>query len=425
MHLRSTLQQLLLFVNFLDQSIGNSLQVDVIYLDFKKAFDSVAHNELLYKLWNIGLTGSVWNWLQAYLTNRTQCVSINSAISTPLPVKSGVPQGSILGPLLFLLFINDLPDLIMSRVLLFADDAKCYRSITSITDCLKLQEDLNSLSLWSSTWSLHFNPQKCSVLSFHPSHSEAKFNHPYYMDSTIVQIKSTPRDLGVVMSENLQWSEHYQSMLAKAYKLLGLIRRVFASTYCPLAKKVLYISLIRSKITYCSPVWHPYLLVDIRTLESIQRRATKFVLNDFHSSYRHRLTELHLLPLMLIFEINDILFFLKQLKSPSEHFNISTLVSFCSGQTRSATHFKMKIPSTTTNSSRNMYFNCLPRLWNALPLINTNKSMITIKKDLYQLFRKHFLEKFDPDFPFTFHYICPCTKCRSLPVSNNYDTSFL
>ena len=141
-------------------------------------------------------------------------------------------------------------------------------------------QPFTSLSLWSSTWSLHFNPQKCSVLSFHPSHSEAKFNHPYYMDSTTLQIKSTHRELGVVMSENLRWSEHYQSMLAKAYKLLGLIRSV-ASTYCPLAKKVRYISLIRSKITYCSPVWRPYLLVDIRTLENIQRRATKFVLNDF------------------------------------------------------------------------------------------------------------------------------------------------
>ena len=197
-------------------------------------------------------------------------------------------------------------------------------------------------------------------------------------------------------------------MLAKAYKLLGLFRRVFASTYCPLAKKVLYISLIRSKITYCSPVWHPYLLVDIRTLESIQRRATKFILNDFHSSYRHRLTELHLLPLMMIFEINDILFFVKQLKTPSEHFNILTLLSFCSGQTRSATHFKMKILSTNTNSSRNMYFNRLPWLWNVLPLINTNKSIFTIKKDLYKLFWKHFIEKFDPDSPCTFHYLCPC-----------------
>ena len=187
-----------------------------------------------------------------------------------MPVKSGVPQGSILGPLLFLLFINDLPDSIKSRVLLFADDAKCYRSISSITDCLELQEDLNSLSFWSNTWNLHFNALKCSVLTFHPRHSESKFNHPYHMDSTTLQIKSSNRDLGVVMSENLRWSEHYQSMLAKAYKLLGL---TFASTHCPLAKKVLYISLIRSKITYCSPVWRPYLLDDIRTLESIQRRA--------------------------------------------------------------------------------------------------------------------------------------------------------
>ena len=137
------------------------------------------------------------------------------------------------------------------------------------------------------------------------------------------------------------------------------------------------------------------------------------------------MTELQLLPLMMIFEINDILFFVKQLKTPSEHFNVLTLVSFCSGQTRSATHFKMKIPSTNTNSSRNMYFNRLPRLWNALPLINTNKSIFTIRKDLYQLFWKHFLEKFDPDSPCTFHYLCPTSVDPSqfltimIPVSSN------
>ena len=209
-------------------------------------------------------------------------------------------------------------------------NAFCLMNIVSLTRGLTLTlEQYMEPAFQSSEVISYFFPSK-------------PFNHPYYMDSTTLQIKSTHRDLGVVMSENLRWNEHYQSMLAKAYKLLGRIRTVFASTYCPLAKKVLYIYLIRSKITYCSPVWRPYLLVDIRTLESIQRRATKFVLNDFHSSYCHRLTELDLLPLMMIFEINDILFFIKQLKSPSEHFNISTLVSFCSGQTRSATHFKMK-----------------------------------------------------------------------------------
>ena len=137
---RSTLQQLLIFVNSL---INNPTQSDVVYLDFRKAFDSVAHNELLFKLWNFGITGSLWEWFRAYLSDRTQCVAVGQSVSSTLPVISGVPQGSILGPLLFLIFINDLPDFISSSlVFLFADDAKCLMPISSMADCLSLQSDI-------------------------------------------------------------------------------------------------------------------------------------------------------------------------------------------------------------------------------------------------------------------------------------------
>ena len=142
-------------------------QVDVIYLDFKKAFDSVSHSKLLEKLWVFGITGGVWRWIRAYLMGRVQFVSINGATSDILPVSSGVPQGSILGPLLFLIFVNDLPDNIMlSKVLMFADDVKCVLPVSGLDDCLKLQSDICKLMEWSFLWKLPLNEMKCHVMHF-------------------------------------------------------------------------------------------------------------------------------------------------------------------------------------------------------------------------------------------------------------------
>ena len=111
----------------MNHSLNSNSQTDVVYLDFKKAFDSVSHNELLFKLWSFGITGNLWKWLQAYLTNCVQCVSVNNSVSNVLPVVSRVPQGSILGPIMFWVFVNDLPAAVTSSlVLLFSDDAKCF-----------------------------------------------------------------------------------------------------------------------------------------------------------------------------------------------------------------------------------------------------------------------------------------------------------
>ena len=223
----STLHQLLIVFN----TIANSLsQTDVVYLDFKKAFDSVAHNELLYKLWTFGITDSLWMWFCAYLTDRFQQVSIGDSVSDVLPVISGVPQGSILGPLLFLIFIDDLPASVTSTmVLLFADDAKCVMPITSLADCVSLQEDLNRLSVWSSTWNLLFNEEKCSVISFSCNHSFSSFN--YHVNNKLLSHYSSYKDLGVIMSADLQWRRHYQHITSKSYKILGLVRRIFSTIY--------------------------------------------------------------------------------------------------------------------------------------------------------------------------------------------------
>ena len=276
----STLHQLLTLTKYISDSFRNNGQTDVIYLDFKKAFDSVAHNELLAKLWSFGITGTNWKWFQTYLTSRRQCVHFNTITSELLSVLSGVPQGSVLGPILFLIFVNDLPDSILSsQVTLFADDTKCFKSVHSSLDSYSLQQDIHRLSVWSRHWTLNFNEQKCVVVSFSPK-SPAAINNTYFINSEPVH-QQDHRDLGIIMSSDLSWSAHYSHILSNAYKMLHLLRRIFSTTHCPQNKRALYVSLIKSKLMYNSPFWHPQLIKDITVIELGQRRATKYILSDF------------------------------------------------------------------------------------------------------------------------------------------------
>ena len=250
------------------------------------SIDTVPHNELLLKLWSFGFTGNVWKWLRVYLINRVQCVSINTSQSTLLPVLSGVPQGSILGPT---------KAAVTSLLLLFADDTKCAHSSPQFL----IACPLNNFVTWSTSWSLLFNEQKCSILRFcSPRHTI-----PFVcnLNGKSVVVKDSHRDLGVIISTDLQWTAHYcyNIIMSMVYKVLYLLRRVFGAVKCVLAKKVMYLSPVHSQLLYCSPVWRPHLLKDIKTLEGVQRRATKFVLNDYSSDYRECLINLNILPLMM------------------------------------------------------------------------------------------------------------------------------
>ena len=160
-------------------------------------------------------------------------------------------------------------------------------------------------------------------------------------------------------------------MLSKAYKTLGLLRRTFSRQHLPEVKKKLYLSLVRSQFIFCSIIWRPHLIKDIKTIEQLQRRATKFILNDYESDYYDRLLKLNLLPIMYTFELADIIFAIKSLKVPSSNFNISNVLSFTVGNTRSAAQRKLKHVTVLNNKVRHFYFRRLSRLWNALPLLTS------------------------------------------------------
>ena len=182
-----------------------------------------------------GISGNLWLWFKSYLFNHQQCVKIHSKYSILLPVISGVPQGSILGPLLFLIYINDISNYVTSSTtLLFADDTKCFKTIIQPSDFIQLQRDIESLSQWSIDWNLIFNSSKILLLSFNPQVSSI-----YTIGTSEINKVDKHSDLGVTLSSNLSWEPHYQHITSRAYKLLGLLRRSFT---IPTVKTAIHLS---------------------------------------------------------------------------------------------------------------------------------------------------------------------------------------
>ena len=199
-----------------------------------------------------------------------------------------------------------------------------------------------------------------------------------------------------------------------------MLRRTFSGSIAASAKRSLYLSLVRSQLLYCSPLWHPHLLADINRLESVQRRATKFIVNDSSMDYKDRLIHLHLLPLMMEFEISDILFLVKSMKCPSNHFNIYSFIEVCNHSTRSSSYYKLRHSLSKNNTLSNFYFNRIPRLWNSIPSIDINLPLPAIKSILRNHFWNRFITNFTPDKICTYHYLCPCRNCSKLPVHMHF-----
>ena len=246
--------QLTITFDDLAKNSNKNSQTDVAILDFSKAFDTVPHKKLLHKLCAYGVRGNLHTWISNFLCNRKMKVIIDGESSSETAVLSGVPQGTVLGPLLFLVHINDLPDCVKSSVRLFADDCLLYREIKSRDDQEILQNDLKNLEIWATTWGMRFNAKKCYILSV-TSKGVQKF---YELDSCILkEVESNPY-LGLLISNDLKWSTHIDAISKKASSTLGFCQRNLKK--CPQeCKKTAYIALVRSTLEYGSSVWDPYL----------------------------------------------------------------------------------------------------------------------------------------------------------------------
>ncbi|KAK7103646.1 hypothetical protein V1264_018511 [Littorina saxatilis] len=267
--------QLVVTLQDLCRNYDNGKQTDIAILDFSKAFDTVPHPSLLYKLQSYGVKGNLHSWLQNFLTKRLMRVVVDGEESVEVPVDSGVPQGTVLGPVLFLCHINDLPASVKSQVRLFADDCLLYRTINSYSDHHILQADLKTLEEWANTWGMRFNAKKCYILSI-----RNKSSFFYNLDNHILQKVNSNPYLGVTFTDDLSWTTHINKIVKKANSTLGLLRRNLRS--CPQScRRTAYVSLIRSTLEYSCLVWDPYKQGDIDSLENVQKRAARFITQNY------------------------------------------------------------------------------------------------------------------------------------------------
>ena len=220
---RSCETQLIMLVDELAKNMQMGKQTDLILLDFSKAFDKVAHEKLLLKLQQYGIRGGTLNCIKDFLDNRKQTVVINGINSDEVPVTSGVPQGSVLGPILFLAYINDLPEHVKSRVRLFADDTAMYLAISSTTEGQVLQTDLACLEQWEKMWEMQFNPSKCQVL--HITRNVNPLNIKYILHNVELESTSAAKYFGVTIADDLSWSPHIDNTTKKANQTLGFLKR--------------------------------------------------------------------------------------------------------------------------------------------------------------------------------------------------------
>jgi len=359
---RSCMTQLLEVMEDFTNMIDDKSPIDVIYLDFRKAFDTVPHERLLLKLRSYGITGNVLDWIRTFLSGRSQRVKVGQEYSERKNVMSGIPQGSILGPVLFTVFINDLPEVVSSATKVFADDTKVYNSPDNSNI---LQEDLNKLKAWSDLWQLYFNTDKCKVLHIGK-------NNPlkdYYMKLGDNQVRlgdcESEKDLGVTFDMNLNFDVHIQNAINKANMMLGIIRRTFV--YMDEESfLLLFKSLVRPHLEYGNIIWCPFLKRQSAAIERVQRRATKLLPNLKELSYPERLTALRL-PSLKARRVRGDLIQTFKIFNQIDNVDINNFfVINPNDKTRNSVD-KIFIQHSRTNTRKFCFSNRVAPLWNKLP----------------------------------------------------------
>jgi len=360
---RSTCTQLLESFHDWTLSLRDNNPIDVVYLDFSKAFDSLTHPKLLHKLSSYGIRYELLTWIKAFLEDRSQSVLIDRNLSDSKPVISGVIQGSVLGPLLFILFVNDIVDLLEAPAAckLYADDVKLYSQI-EVSNVNSIASTLSKIEEWSRKWQLRLNPSKCSVLHIGRNNPETS----YSIGNCILPAASSTKDLGLLYDSSLKFDEYIHSITTKAYQRIGLIFRGFTSRNADLLTKA-FTTYVRPIVEYCTSVWNPHLLQDIDALESVQRYFTRRLFPRSLYSYKERLFLLNLESLELRRLKSDLTMYFKiinqlVINNPSKFFSFCPSINHTRGHNR-----KLQKQSLPNSSLANTFSNRAIDCWNSLP----------------------------------------------------------
>jgi hypothetical protein len=295
---KSCTTNLLETVDIITDAINKGYWVILVLLDFAKAFDSVPHDELIEKAKAYGFDEKLLRWLANFLRNRRQRVVMGEAVTEWLDVLSGVPQGSVLGPLLFIIYINDMSDSVVNLLKLFADDSKLVSVIKCEEDLVRLQQDLDKISEWAIKWKMSFNHKKCKFMRLGNTEMarqdlrlvmKVDINEAHVLDES-----SEERDLGVYLQNNLKWDENVARACTKANNSLGVLRKTFKTWTNVRTFRTLYTAFVRPHLEYAPQVWNSLTSKDVKKIEKVQKRATKLVPQLRNLNYEERLLNLGL-----------------------------------------------------------------------------------------------------------------------------------
>ena len=363
---KSCTTNLIVFMDKLTKIIDSGKAADVFYLDFAKAFDKVPHSKLLMKMRRKGINGKVYRWIEAWLADRTQTVKVGDAESRPSKVKSGVPQGSVLGPPLFDIFIDDLDECatLIELLIKFADDTKGIKEINGVGDGEKLQETLDNLVRWAKKWGMQYNIPKCKIMHLGR-------NNPMYvykMEGRQLEVVEEEKDIGVIVHKSLKPSKQCRRAAGTATAVLRQLARNFHYRDRNIFRK-LYIQYVRPHLEFASPAWSPWLKEDKEVLEKVQIKAVGMISGLKGKDYKEKCTEVGIDTLETRREKQDLLETFKIMKNPEATGRILQGTQARAGAvTRTAAEpYNIAVERARLDIRKHSFTGRVPERWNKLP----------------------------------------------------------